>query len=792
MTKRRSLLPAISSATTSSNNRNNAHYARRRRRLLALQLLLSHGTHSNKMGVASACNFYYSMSCQGGYPYTATNTLTIESPGSYEATVTYHWTKANTQLGSISLNDQQTLDGVTYEFFELGEYYAGATVEWGSGSGCEGSSSDSYSLITFSGSSCNMKDGVTPPDYLLENGMTSAPGGSSGTGGTAEPTSGGTQFEMTDPPSKQSSTLPPTAKKVVTPSPTRRPTNKPVVEVITSTPSLRPVFVPDTNTASPTDKGTQYLFSNAPTDAPSAALPVTPTSAPFTDVIECGNDVCQSSEDSVVCAPDCKGVELVSPDFISSDVATISQEGVYFTIESDRDIIVTGMVIYPSDGNGAFENGVTVYARHGEVGYDTLMANEGNVLYSTTNSLSGSDEMTGGAKIKVYLPMHGKTATSIYILAGNGGSSGNGGVQCLTRLGEGSVGDGTLFINGGTGVGEDMTLPIQFKTLPIQFKGTLRYDVVNSLTPYPSMSPNLYDTTSPTYTSAPTMIGGGIGGETNPSLAVVDKSESSNNIPTVIAAGATAGVCAVIVTLAIGMFVVRKKKRESTQQSKSTHDLTPDRVGLEVETDSETLYQQHQPQSYFGTIHKKEGEVDDISTLGDPYMGDAVNARMDADNTVGESMVSNQQQLYIYGVGKPGADVGTASRMGESTVFSGSKVMMFGDDTALEDIYQTPTPNGGSTLDLITVTAPAGPLGIVLDNPHGALPYVYAIKETSALHGRVRVGDLLLSVDEVDCRGMSSHTITRFLSSRSANLERKLVLARGNGMDHDGSTASAV
>lgn len=155
-------------------------------------------------------------------------------------------------------------------------------------------------------------------------------------------------------------------------------------------------------------------------------------------------------------------------------------------------------------------------------------------------------------------------------------------------------------------------------------------------------------------------------------------------------------------------------------------------------------------------------------------------------------MVSNQQQLYIYGVGKPGADVGTASRMGESTVFSGSKGMMFGDDTALEDIYQTPTPNGDSTLDLITVVAPAGPLGIVLDNPHGALPYVYAIKETSSLHGKVRVGDLLLSVDEVDCRGMSSHTITRFLSSRSANPERKMVLARGTGMEHDGSTASAV
>lgn len=155
---------------------------------------------------------------------------------------------------------------------------------------------------------------------------------------------------------------------------------------------------------------------------------------------------------------------MESPDLISSDVATISQEGVYFTIESNRDIIVTGMVIYPGSNGGGFENGVTVYARRGEVGYDTLMANESNVIYSTTDSLFGSE--TEGAKIKVYLPMLEETVTSIYILAGNGDSSG-GGVQCLTRMGEGNVGDGTLLINGGTGVEED-------KTLPIQFRGTLR------------------------------------------------------------------------------------------------------------------------------------------------------------------------------------------------------------------------------------------------------------------------------------------------------------------------------
>lgn len=165
--------------------------------------------------------------------------------------------------------------------------------------------------------------------------------------------------------------------------------------------------------------------------------------------------------------------------------------------------------------------------------------------------------------------------------------------------------------------------------------------MVESLTPYPTMAPNADNTSGPTYTFSPTMVGGEIGGDgLNPDSVTVDKSESTNNSQTIIAAGATAGVCVAILTLAIGMFFVRKKRRENFQQSKtSTQDMTPDRVGLEIETQSETLYQQNQPQSYFGTIHKKEGEVDDISTLGDPYMGDAVNARMDADNTVGERYV---------------------------------------------------------------------------------------------------------------------------------------------------------
>ena len=79
--------------------------------------------------------------------------------------------------------------------------------------------------------------------------------------------------------------------------------------------------------------------------------------------------------------------------------------------------------------------------------------------------------------------------------------------------------------------------------------------------------------------------------------------------------------------------------------------------------------------------------------------------------------------------------------------------------------------------------APAGKLGIVIDNPGGDIPVVHAIKETSVLHGRINVGDLLLSVDEKDCRGMSAVAVSKFISSRSDNPTRTFVLLRGSEMN---------
>lgn len=129
--------------------------------------------------------------------------------------------------------------------------------------------------------------------------------------------------------------------------------------------------------------------------------------------------------------------------------------------------------------------------------------------------------------------------------------------------------------------------------------------------------------------------------------------------------------------------------------------------------------------------------------------------------------------------------------MGDTTTL-GSKAMLFGEDATLEDIYENPVRDGENSFDYVTVVAPAGLLGVVLNNLTGDFPVVYAIKETSPLRQVIRVGDFLVSVDEVNCRGMTSSSVSAFLSSRSLNPTRTLVLARGSVMSKTMSTAAAV
>ena len=189
---------------------------------------------------------------------------------------------------------------------------------------------------------------------------------------------------------------------------------------------------------------------------------------------------------------------------------------------------------------------------------------------------------------------------------------------------------------------------------------------------------------------------------------------------------------------------------------------------------------------YLGTIESREGE-DDVSTLGDPYFGEAINA-LDT-GTVAESMISSD--MLALGVKRNKGFSSNASRMDATTTtgytsgVGSAYPMTFADDTTLDDAYQTPADleygeEDDEDYERVVVVAPSGKLGIVIDNPSGGIPFVHAIKESSVLHGKVFVGDLVLSVDEVDCRGMHSLAVSKLISKRSENPARTLGLLRNS------------
>ena len=115
--------------------------------------------------------------------------------------------------------------------------------------------------------------------------------------------------------------------------------------------------------------------------------------------------------------------------------------------------------------------------------------------------------------------------------------------------------------------------------------------------------------------------------------------------------------------------------------------------------------------------------------------------------------------------------------MGNTTVGTG---IVFGEDHTLEDMFQPQVREQNDTHKLITIVAPAGTLCVMFNNPLGNLPIVLAIKENSALRGKLMVGDMLVSVDEVDCQGMTSSLLSTFLNSRSQNPQRVFTLARNS------------
>mmetsp|Transcript_29110 Transcript_29110/g.45237 ORF Transcript_29110/g.45237 Transcript_29110/m.45237 type:complete len:100 (+) Transcript_29110:417-716(+) len=77
----------------------------------------------------------------------------------------------------------------------------------------------------------------------------------------------------------------------------------------------------------------------------------------------------------------------------------------------------------------------------------------------------------------------------------------------------------------------------------------------------------------------------------------------------------------------------------------------------------------------------------------------------------------------------------------------------------------------------ITCRAPPGPLGLIIGStPHG--PVVQLIKQSSPLYHEVQVGDVIIQVDDLCTKNMSSATLTKVMAAKVYQKERKMLLIR--------------
>lgn len=119
-----------------------------------------------------------------------------------------------------------------------------------------------------------------------------------------------------------------------------------------------------------------------------------------------------------------------------------------------------------------------------------------------------------------------------------------------------------------------------------------------------------------------------------------------------------------------------------------------------------------------------------------------------------------------------------------------------GSPTHLSHLIQPPTirnehynrHNGsaGSSAprETITINAPSGKLGVVIDTPMSSQtgtasePIVHAVKDSSPIANKIQVGDKLIAVDEEDVTSMTAIQVSKLLARKSGQSVRKLTIVR--------------
>jgi len=255
-----------------------------------------------------------------------------------------------------------------------------------------------------------------------------------------------------------------------------------------------------------------------------------------------------------------------------------------------------------------------------------------------------------------------------------------------------------------------------------------------------------------------------------------------------IAGGAGIGVAAIGL---LGYLFVRRRNDENSW------------TGMEFEEPPEN--QVPQPSTL---INIQNEDDQDISTLGDPVYGGPTNMYAVAAAAYGQVDEPTNESILSAGFDFKMAYGGGGYLPSESDKSSAGGMKSHQDTRALaDDLSQDESRQRTASVDSskvsekgpedlslfeednsfdqmygeeeqIDVMAPPGKLGVVIDTPMDGVPMVHAIKDSSVLADRIRIGDKLVEVDGEDTTEMSAIRVSKLIASKALNPQRHMVFLR--------------
>jgi len=71
----------------------------------------------------------------------------------------------------------------------------------------------------------------------------------------------------------------------------------------------------------------------------------------------------------------------------------------------------------------------------------------------------------------------------------------------------------------------------------------------------------------------------------------------------------------------------------------------------------------------------------------------------------------------------------------------------------------------GIETKVIECSVPQGTLGIIIDTTNGSIPTIYSIERHSPIRDKVKTGDLLISINNIDTKDMTAQNVYRLVTS---------------------------